>query len=222
MSPRCDFNRPCHHRTDGTEGSDEDGQQTGCSSRGDRFTRRSGYPLRGRTDTLARVDTGRAVFRFNRTVPTNLGANGSFSALDLGTGGGDRREYRGRRALGCVSDRGSTVRSARRRARIDKGRRPLRVVARDIRRDGSWLGLVSRPSTSADTSLRQRDGVTRGRRRDRDRGDGRTGFGSTERPPCTGRRRTRASRSSRAGSGADPCARGSDCRIPASCNGSGS
>lgn len=65
MSVHQGLNGPCHHRTDGTESSEEDRQQAGCTSRGDRFTWRSGYPLRRRADTLARVDAVRAVFRLN-------------------------------------------------------------------------------------------------------------------------------------------------------------
>ena len=191
MSLHQGLNGPCHHRTDGTESSEEDRQQAGCSSRGDRFTRRSGYPLRCRADTLARVDAVGAVFRLNRAAPTDLGASGAGSADYGNTRRWDRGQCRGRRPLGPVSDRGSAVRSTRRRTRIGTSGRPLRTAARGLRRDGSWLGVVPRPPSRADIGLCQRDCAPRRRRRDRCRRNCRSGFGSAARPPCAGRRRTR-------------------------------
>ena len=232
MSLHQGLNGPCHHRTDGTESSEEDRQQAGCSSRGDRFTRRSGYPLRRRADTLAKVDAVRAVFRLNRATPTDLGACGCGPAHYGSARRWDRGQCRCRRALGPVSDRGSAARSTRRRTRIGTSRRPLRTAARSLRRDGSWLGVVPRPPTRALTGLCQRDCAPRRRHRDRCRGNGRSGFGSAARPPCAGRRRTRTPqaehrtsrwppRSCRAACGVDAPTRGTgSCRSPASRNGS--
>lgn len=187
----------CQDRTSGTQGSDEDGQRAGGASGSDRFTRRSGHPLRSRTDALARVDAVRFVLRNDRALPTDLGAHGACSDHDAGARRWDHTQRRSHRALGPVADCGSAVRPTRRTSRIGTSRRPLRSAAPDLRRDGSRLGLVPRPPRSADAGVCERYRLPRRRCCHRSRRHRRGGFGSTARPSCACRCRARRPRAQR-------------------------
>lgn len=222
MSLHQSLNGPCHHRTDVTESGEEDRQQAGCSSRCDRFTRRSGHPLRRRTDTLARVDAVRAVFRLNRAISTDLGACRADSAVYGSARCWDRGQCGCSRALGPLPDRGSALRSTRRRAGIGASRRRLRAAARGLRGDGGWLGVVPRPATRADISLFERDCAPRRRRRDRCRRNGRSSFGPAARPPFADRRRTPTPQSDNRKRTEPPRSFRADCRVDPSARDAGS
>jgi hypothetical protein len=187
----------CQHWTSGTHSSGNDGQRAGCTSCSDRISRRSGYPLRRRTGSLARVADVRTVLCRHRALSTDLVVGSAYSDHYAGARrwiDGQRRSPRG---LGLFSNCGSTVRPTRRGTRTGASRRPLRSAAADLCRDGSRLGLVPRSPKSADTSACQRDRLRWRRCRHRSGVHCGSGFGSTARGPCAGRCRTRPPRAAR-------------------------
>ena len=186
------YSRPtrgcCHHRTSGIQSSEEDGQQASCTSRSARFTRRGHYPLRRRTDTLARMDAGRIVLRLDRAVPTDLGPGGACSDDGAGSRHRDHAQCRSRRALGRVSNCRCAFRAPRRRSRIGTSRGPLRFVASDLCRNGGRLGLIPRLPRTANKRVHERDRFSRRNCRRRASVHCGSGFRSPARPPRAGRR----------------------------------
>jgi len=169
----------------------------GCTPRSDRFTRRSGYPLRRRTGSLAGVAAGRIVLCRNRALSTDLGVGGACSDHSAGARRRNHRQCRSPRALGRFTNCGSTVRPSRRGTRSGARRRPLRPAAPDLCRDGGRLGLVPGSAERADTGLRERDRPRWRRGRHRARVHGRSGFGATARRSCAGRCGTKSPRANR-------------------------
>jgi hypothetical protein len=177
----------CHHRTSGTESSEEDRQQASCTSRSARFCRRCQYSLRRRANALARVDAGRSVLRLDCAVATDLGSAGSCSNDGASSRRWDHAQCWSRRALGLVSNCGRAFRAPRRRSRISTGRGPLRSVASDLCRNGCRLGLIPWLPRTADKRVHERNGVSRRNCRRCAGVDFGNGFRSPARPPFAGR-----------------------------------
>lgn len=184
----------CHHRTSAIQTCDQVRQQAGRPPGSNRFPRRRGHPLGGSADALARVAAFGAVLRLDSGVPVDLGANGTCQAHYTGARRRDRGQCLRRRDLGNVADGRSAIRSTRRQTRIGTCRRPLRVVAADLCRDGSRLGLVPRPPPRADPGICEHDRPSRRRCVHRTGICRRSGLWSQSRPPCTGRGGTRSPR----------------------------
>ena len=188
MSYSCGTRGCCHHRTSGTQSSDQDGQQASCTSCGARFNRGSQYPLRRRADALARVDAGRIVLRLDRALSTDLGPSCACPVHDASSLRRNHAQCGSRRTLGRVSNCRCAVRPQRRESRIGSSRRPFRSFASNLCRNGGRLGRVPRPPRTANNSVRERDRPSRCGWNRRAGVHLRSGFGSPARPPCAGRR----------------------------------
>ena len=147
----------CHHRTNGIQSIEEDGQQAGCTSCSARFFRCSDNPLRRRAEPLARVDAGRLVLHLDCPVSTALGPNGAYPDYDADSRRGGPAQCWSHCALGRLPNRGRAIRPARRPSRTGTSGGPLRAAACDLRRDGSRLGLVPGPPGTVNTGVRKRD-----------------------------------------------------------------